>query len=333
MSAIVDVAAASPRRPWAIADLPNYDPTRTVLTSVDARDLTRASFADIVRASEPVIIRGAVAHWPAMHRWRDRASLLERIGADARVRQIDAPLVEVLGYAFGDTRQGTIEEEIAARQRKDVTWGEFLGSFDSAPAADIRYLYATTLDRPPFSALRADIVDFDYVTRTNAPTALGGYSEWRVFVGRGYTDWHYHPGSEAIMCQVVGTKRVALLPPDWETWRKMRRVARDCAFRYDVDLGRFPEFAAIAPISVDIGPGDAMFIPVHWWHCVESLTSELGFTAATAFDAAPRQAFDLRYPASYYTARIYVQYFRWWKNLTGRRRSRPSIREEPRGPA
>jgi peptidyl-lysine (3S)-dioxygenase / protease len=36
------------------------------------------------------------------------------------------------------------------------------------------------------------------------------------------------------------------------------------------DLVRFPRFAHARAVTCTIGPGDALFLPAHWWHEVTS---------------------------------------------------------------
>lgn len=39
----------------------------------------------------------------------------------------------------------------------------------------------------------------------------------------------------------------------------------------DVDVKRFPKMKDVIPIEVILHPREAIFIPIGWWHCVESL--------------------------------------------------------------
>lgn len=294
----LSVAPGTPR--WSITRLPNFDESRTV-ESVPGDQLDAASFAERVRAGRPFKIAGAVKHWPAYERWRDPAYLLERVGPESRVSMLEAPQVELLGLVLGDQTQADIERELYERNHRTVTFREFVDTFEARPDQRVLYLYALPLEgKSVFTPLAGDVTGFPFVQPVNRHRF---YPLWRAFFGRGYTDWHYHPAQEAIMCQVTGTKRVALLSPSWSDWAKMKRVATTCMYRFDVNTERYPEFGTIQPMVVTVEPGDALFIPVYWWHCVESLTSELGATVALSFDAEPAKTWNVRSPASFRTAR------------------------------
>lgn len=301
---MAEKSAAGLEQEWSLCRLPNFDARRTI-TAIDTSEVTPSVFAEYVRANRPFKIAGAARHWRAFERWSDREYLISRVLADTPVRVLDAPNVELLGLVFGDRIQAEIEWNLAARRTRTTTFGEFVAAFDREPLAPVSYLYAEALEgKTAFAPLADDVAGFDFV---RAPVNRHRfYPLWRAFFGRGYTDWHYHPAQEAVMVQVVGTKRVALLSPSWADWRKISRVARRCMYRYGVDLRRFPEFGTIEPVVVTVEPGDALFIPVYWWHCVESLTQDLGATVALSFDADARRTWDLSAPASFFTARAAV---------------------------
>lgn len=41
------------------------------------------------------------------------------------------------------------------------------------------------------------------------------------------------------------------------------------------DLQRFPNFVHATPLVIDLGPGDVLFLPMYWWHHVESYGESL----------------------------------------------------------
>jgi hypothetical protein len=44
------------------------------------------------------------------------------------------------------------------------------------------------------------------------------------------------------------------------------------------DLEQFPRFSGVTPIEVVVGPGQALFIPVGWWHRVEALDTSISLS-------------------------------------------------------
>lgn len=41
------------------------------------------------------------------------------------------------------------------------------------------------------------------------------------------------------------------------------------------DLTRFPEFRTATPYVVTLDPGDVLFVPLHWWHFVETIETSI----------------------------------------------------------
>jgi hypothetical protein len=109
-----------------------------------------------------------------------------------------------------------------------------------------------------------------------------------------YSDWHFHPGADAIMCQVAGTKDTLLLPPTPRSWDQIVPVHRTQWKVYDVDVTRTPAYLDVHPYRAVVEPGDGLFIPMHWWHAVQARPREFGITVPITWDSPFR---DLRQPA------------------------------------
>ena len=104
---------------------------------------------------------------------------------------------------------------------------------------------------------------------------------------------------DSLMLQLSGTKRLTLIDPlqlratypivqDAEYWQRVRPGSyhrrRPGGRAYDMDrvahfplvnvthpdLVRHPRFASVRPIVVTLEPGDALLLPVHWLHQVDS---------------------------------------------------------------
>lgn len=100
-----------------------------------------------------------------------------------------------------------------------------------------------------------------------------------IFMGpRGsVTHLHYDPGNTMIV-QVLGSKRFSLFAPHdhallYEDQRKTSKV--------DVrtpDHERFPLYQFARKYDVTVNAGQALFIPVGWWHFAESLEPSLSIS-------------------------------------------------------
>jgi hypothetical protein len=128
------------------------------------------------------------------------------------------------------------------------------------------------------------------------------YSGWAVmFYKNSYSDWHFHPGTDAMMCQVVGTKDVLLLPPTQQAWDQIVPIHVRQGKVYDVDVKADPAFLDVRPYHVVVEPGDGLFLPVNWWHAVQARPREYGITVPVTWDSPYR---DLRQPATRHFLRL-----------------------------
>lgn len=102
----------------------------------------------------------------------------------------------------------------------------------------------------------------------------------RLWVGNeGVVDTHYD-GTDNIACVVAGRRRFTLFGPDQTSNLypgplefTPAGVPVSLVNLRKPDFDRFPRFKSALDnsYSVELGPGDALFIPMLWWHHVESL--------------------------------------------------------------
>ena len=88
----------------------------------------------------------------------------------------------------------------------------------------------------------------------------------------------HHDLVNVILAQVRGRKRVSLIP-SWQLHRvyNNREVFSDVDFD-DPSLERHPRFKKVQPLIVTLRAGQALFIPVGWWHHVRSLSFSISVT-------------------------------------------------------
>ncbi len=285
-----------------VTTFPNYEGAPS-LTDVDASSLTEETFhRDFVDRMRPCVVRNAARHWPAFARWRDPAYLSSKLG-NPTVSVMMAPMIEFYpkGYSYA---------QIAAAYDSRIqtfSFDEFVklvgeGKHDNiafqggVSASLARERVECAGGEGPLRPLVDDILGFPFVGDKRPPRA---YPRTRVFLyGRSYTDWHYHPTDETLMCQVLGAKEVLLLPPDRTTFETLMEIIPAAGGSYNIDLARFPKAAALRPYRVVVEPGDALYIPTFWWHVVESIddaSHPLGATVAWCWQT-PFKLFDVRIP-------------------------------------
>jgi hypothetical protein len=138
------------------------------------------------------------------------------------------------------------------------------------------YYLAETPIRTALPELEADIP---------IPPVLRRAATGVLFLGRDtFSACHFHYSRHALLCVVAGTKNIRLVAPRWSAslrpnaWHSPRsNFARTNPFRPHGGTVRCFEEVVVHECS--LRRGDALYIPVHWWHAVESP----GFSAAVTF--------------------------------------------------
>lgn len=92
--------------------------------------------------------------------------------------------------------------------------------------------------------------------------------------------WH------GLLVQLHGSERVRLFAPD-EYKNVYGRIPRDIADTYtdlpadefDPDMDSYPRLRNASSYDVVLDPGDMLYIPVFWWHQVESVDASISYVA------------------------------------------------------
>ena len=213
--------------------------------------------SEYVAKSRPVVIREAVAHWPAGLRWRDKDYLKRRSGRH-----------RVFAYPH-ENLNVTAVNNIGKREMSFADAVDFL----HAPETEMGFV-GTAM---PIELL-PDVGDFRFFSGPADPAFY--YHDIRYFLFRNAgTTWHYHPMDETLMCQLIGRKRVGLL----HTLSPRADVIRSLFVReaYYTDPAAFDGFdnSGHAWLEATVDEGDALYIPPLWWHGVVALTRDFGVTA------------------------------------------------------
>jgi hypothetical protein len=228
--------------------------------------------AQLDEGASPLLLKGAVAHWPALSKWTP-----ERLGRDLEPFEVRYKVSA--SNVHPDFRQTTPRAMFA---RREAPFSEFLRLISTGDDAErARYLFTgdeqfllrrrdgvTSVD-PSLAPLLSDVE----VPPFFADAQL--YTVWCWFSGRGVRTWlHYdNNGCHNLNAQVTGRKRCWLYPPE-----ELPRLhpfllggsnpAHNCS---SVDVERpGPEHAAdLANATVfeaELEAGDLLFIPAWWFH-------------------------------------------------------------------
>ena len=124
------------------------------------------------------------------------------------------------------------------------------------------------------AGLKTDVIAFpEYLNRKTSEQQMS------IWIGpAGAVTPLHHDLVNVILAQVRGRKRVSLIP-SWQLHRVYNNREVFSAVDFDnPKLDAFPRFKAIKPLTVTLHPGQALLIPVGWWHHVRSLSLSISVT-------------------------------------------------------
>ncbi|KAF9298264.1 hypothetical protein BGZ74_009454 [Mortierella antarctica] len=245
----------------------------------------------------PIIITGAIDHWPARERWTDLETLCQTAGPDRLVP------IEI-GSQYTD-------EEWT---QKLVTIREFIQDYIIGPSTSPRSLgkggsdFKDELKSPVGYLAQHDL--FDQIPRLRRDIDIPDYCMIEPRVQKGYNPpddillnaWFGPRGTVSpmhtdpyhnLLAQVVGHKYVRLYAPsesaklyafgteapsgqEEQEEKQEQDTMLGNTSQVDVerpDLLRHPLFAQAQYVEAILGPGDVLFIPFEWWHYIRSLST------------------------------------------------------------
>ncbi|MCJ1322155.1 hypothetical protein MMC15_007501 [Xylographa vitiligo] len=252
--------------------------------AIGREEMSLSSFERHLEKALPVVITGAIEHWPARHErpWGDASYLLDRTLGGRRLVPVE------LGRSYTDDGWG----------QTIITFREFMDTYLLDSSHDkIGYLAQHDLFAQ-IPALRHDISvpDFCYTDppppRAGTPLATKStprleeplLNAWFGPAGT-ISPLHTDPYHN-ILCQVVGQKYIRLYSPS-QTKNLCPRAVEDGidmsnTSRVPVELvemqleddpeGEFGLFRDAPYVETILREGECLYIPVGWWHYVRSLT-------------------------------------------------------------
>jgi hypothetical protein len=248
------------------ASNPTLDLDDLPVTAAIARP-SPADFGALVRAEQPVVIKGLVDAWPALAAGRRSPAALNAY-LKAMDTGVPAPVMEAparTGGRFGygaDLREFAFTKRQAGLSHTLDRIERLLGDPD-APFVAIQML-------PLASHLPAFV-------RDNPQPLLPPAVMPRLWVGGAVRTQTHNDRDHNLACVIAGRRRFVLFPPT--------QVANLYVGPLDnppplslvdpeaPDLARFPRYrhAHAAAQVAWLEPGNALFVPKYWWHHVTSL--------------------------------------------------------------
>lgn len=220
---------------------------------------------DLLHATQPVLARGLVNHWPLVQ---------------AANRSIDDLVAQLRGHYNGSTIGaflGQDDQRVFYNDTFDgLNFQRIMTSLDSIldhltdpKASRMLYVGSTAIDTTMPGLRDSNNLDFGSLDPLasfwlGTPTVIAAHFDV----------------PDNLACVVAGRRRFTLFPPDQVENLYVGPIDRtpagpaiSLADLRDPDFDRFPRLKmALEHAQVfDLGPGDALRIPSMWWHAVESL--------------------------------------------------------------
>lgn len=232
--------------------------------------------AELFKTGRPFVVSGLLEGWPAFERWQSLGYLDRVVGH----RLVPLEVGSAVGAA--DWREEMMLVGDFLRQHLAPSCEYCSGDVDSdeAPAsvfeAGVAYLAQHEL-LAQCPTLHADVqVPLPWIKNLGAPARVNAWLGTHGTV----TPCHWD-SYDNCLAQVQGTKQVILLAPEMAPYLYVNKgsgkstSAQGNIAQVNVeapDFQAFPEFAKAERHVAEIGPGDALFIPVKWWHQVRSFS-------------------------------------------------------------
>lgn len=212
--------------------------------------------------NRPAKLTGIVDHWPALARWS-----LDHFAAAAGDAVVEAQV----------ERERDPDYELAKDDhRRLVRFAELIEWLRKDEASNDIYLtaYNSGTNAAALAPLWDDMAPIALLDETRERDGFF----WLGPKGT-LTPWH-HDLTNNLLVQVIGRKRVRMAPP-W-AFSRMRN-SRHCFSDWGNEaLPAGHGDSAVPPVlETVIGPGEAIFLPVGWWHQIEALdlSASMSFTS------------------------------------------------------
>lgn len=226
-------------------------------------------FEDIVPAQHPIVIRGFAERWPlveaAKKKPQDFVDYLKRFYTGKKA-SILLGHPDIKGrFFYNDDMTGV--NYIKGDERLDLYLDRLIDlmSKEVYPAASIQNILPSYILPGLINENSSDF--FPDV-------------EPRLWLGNQTTVSAHYDGSDNVACVIAGHRRFILFPPDqvanlYPGSLNLTPAGAPVSLvnLHDPDFDRYPRFktALETACSAELYPGDAIFIPLLWWHHVDSL--------------------------------------------------------------
>jgi lysine-specific demethylase 8 len=223
---------------------------------------------EFVCTCTPVVLRGYARQWSAVQYWTP-SFFSEQFGG---------AVVEV----------SSNNEERETTHKKQVTLEEYVQALENGKGKEfVGYLKQYDL----FEACPRLKECVNFSSLFPGPWAYG--TPWSWLGPRGAITSLHNDDENNLLAQIYGRKRAVLYSPD-DRCHLYPNSKYDCGTECcDVDVGKpdlqlHPKFAKAQAYEVILEPGDVLFIPIFWYHYVETVSTSISinYFVSTPFELA-----------------------------------------------
>jgi len=235
-----------------------------VVRSASANSL--ASLDRLIEDGEPVLLRGAIDHWPALAAANQSPAALD---AYLKMRDCGAPVPVMEAPPSSGGRFGYAPDP-----------REFSFTKRSRPLGETLDRIARSRTEPAASYLAIQMLPLDTqmpaLVRDNPMPLVPPGARPKLWLGGPVKTQIHNDRDHNLCCVIAGRRRFVLFPPQQVVNLYIGPLDNPPPLSFvdpeAPDLDTFPRFreALKAAFVAHLGPGDALFMPRYWWHHVTS---------------------------------------------------------------
>ncbi|XP_054655274.1 hypoxia-inducible factor 1-alpha inhibitor [Dunckerocampus dactyliophorus] len=260
-------------RAWEESQLRKYSfPTKTIprLSHTDPRAEM------LINNEEPVVLTDTNLVYPAL-KW-DIAYLQENIGNG----DFSVYMAEKHKFLYYDEKKmSNVDNFVPKSRRTEMKFSEFVEKMHETQqrGGEDRVYLQQTLNDTVGKKIVVDFLGFNWnwINKQQAKRNWGQLTSNLLLIGMegNVTPAHYDE-QQNFFAQIKGYKRCILFPPNQFECLYPYPVHHPCDRQSQVnfdhpDYERFPKFKNVFGYEAVVGPGDVLYIPMYWWHHIESL--------------------------------------------------------------
>ena len=207
-------------------------------------------FIELLKPSTPFIMKNVIDHWPAMKKWSP-------------------------SYLIQNHGERTVPIEIGSSytseqwSQKLLKLKDFIRTYMLKSSNEVAYLAQYELFNH-ITKLKDDITPLDYCAVSESDVVTNCW-----FGPEGTISPLHHDHYQNLFCQVYGYKRFIMFASHDNMHSHQHHLLKNTS-QIDVEspnaIRDFPDFADKTAWIADLGPGDVLYLPLHWWHHVRSLS-------------------------------------------------------------